>query len=61
MSDKDLLDLDRRIEKVDVYFTHPKFIKNLLQDINDGLPLSEIIANASQIQQISFSNRRNKF
>ena len=60
-SDKEVLDLDKRITKVDTHFAHKNFSKNLTEDIEDWLSFGEIIVNASQIQQLEYFQKTWKF
>jgi hypothetical protein len=61
LTDKEVFSLVARIKKVDEYFWHPNFTKNLVQDVLDWSSLGTVISAASQIQGVSYFKRAWKF
>ena len=53
--------LDGRVDKIDDYFNHKNFTKNLSEDIEDWLSVDELVSNASQVQGVSFSHAKKRF
>ena len=60
-SDTEILEVDKRITKVAAHIDGEYFMENLIDDIHKWLSLDELIANASQIQQLEYSHRARKF